>query len=387
MHYFSSTYSEARKKFCDIAQSHDWEVESHVNPICLGPEGEDLAMDTVWIGSKDAKNVKIITSGVHGTEGYAGSAIQLNLMELGSFDNLPDDTAVLLVHAINPYGFAYNSRTNENNVDLNRNHIDWSKDLPEEHPLTEKLCNILDMNKWEESFFMPNTLNWQPLSFLFMFAKNGTRTMQDALTRGQYRFKDSLVYGGEDPEWSNQQWRGILKKYLVNAKTVEHIDIHTGLGASGDVEVIFIDTPSSSSRSSRYARVKKIWGDKVTCPGTINSESSVGTGAMNNAIEEEVEKGVVVTTVTLEIGTLKPAEVFKGMAMDNWVRSKKLPATDPMYKKAKNLAKRAFFLENDDVWKEKVLEHGRQTVEQMGLAPSRVTKPTINLNNVKNKKR
>jgi hypothetical protein len=37
---------------------------------------------------------------------------------------------VVLVHALNPYGFAWLRRVNENNVDLNRNFRDFTEPLP-----------------------------------------------------------------------------------------------------------------------------------------------------------------------------------------------------------------------------------------------------------------
>lgn len=88
------------------------------------------------------------SSGVHGVEGYAGSAIQLNFLQsllekvmgdswvywviycwdLNTQDSvsevLSDDFAILVIHVVNPYGMSWWRRWNENNVDLNRNLID-----------------------------------------------------------------------------------------------------------------------------------------------------------------------------------------------------------------------------------------------------------------------
>ena len=38
--------------------------------------------------------------------------------------------ALVLVHAVNPHGFSHLHRTNEDNIDLNRNHIDFGAPLP-----------------------------------------------------------------------------------------------------------------------------------------------------------------------------------------------------------------------------------------------------------------
>src|SRR5690606_23379879 len=87
--------------------------------------------DIARIGPADAERVLLLVSGTHGVEGYCGSGCQLALLDLGVFDRLPEGTAVVLVHAINPYGFAWRQRLTEGHVDLNRNFVDFAKPLPE----------------------------------------------------------------------------------------------------------------------------------------------------------------------------------------------------------------------------------------------------------------
>ncbi len=41
------------------------------------------------------------------------------------------NTGALLIHALNPYGFAWTRRVTEDNVDLNRNFVDHDKGYPE----------------------------------------------------------------------------------------------------------------------------------------------------------------------------------------------------------------------------------------------------------------
>src|SRR5215510_13293421 len=87
-----------------------------------GPAGESLGIDIAWIGSRQPKNVLVHSSGLHGVEGFAGSAIHLQF--LNALPTLAPDTAILLVHILNPFGMAWLRRVNENNVDLNRNFIE-----------------------------------------------------------------------------------------------------------------------------------------------------------------------------------------------------------------------------------------------------------------------
>ena len=69
-----------------------------------------------------------ISSGIHGVEGFFGSAVQLAFLDsLPPNWQPPPGTKFILLHALNPFGFAWRRRFNEENVDLNRNFL-----LPEE---------------------------------------------------------------------------------------------------------------------------------------------------------------------------------------------------------------------------------------------------------------
>ncbi len=50
-----------------------------------------------------------MSSGLHGVEGYFGSAVQLAWLHgvRAGCIRIPSGTAVVLVHAVNPHGFAW----------------------------------------------------------------------------------------------------------------------------------------------------------------------------------------------------------------------------------------------------------------------------------------
>src|SRR5271165_6322076 len=129
--HFAATYPEARRKFLDAARTAGAAIESHVNPIATGAEGEALATDVARFGATGAESLLIVISGTHGNEGFCGSGCQIGLIAEGVVAARPQDVAVLLVHAINPYGFSHIRRVTEDNVDLNRNFQDFSRPLPE----------------------------------------------------------------------------------------------------------------------------------------------------------------------------------------------------------------------------------------------------------------
>jgi hypothetical protein len=101
--------------------------------VCSGPDGEELCIDIVIIRSaqddeepQQPISVLVHTSGVHGPEGYVGSAIQRDWLanfKIRAQQPLPKGHLAVLVHAVNPFGMAWWHRFNENNVDLNRNAV------------------------------------------------------------------------------------------------------------------------------------------------------------------------------------------------------------------------------------------------------------------------
>ena len=123
---FSPNYREARAQFLAMASTCGATVHSHTLQL-LGAQGEALAMDVAVHGPADASKVLMTTSAVHGVEGFCGSAIQTGLLQALT---LPPDVAVVHVHAVNPHGFSHARRVNEDNVDLNRNFIDFGQPLP-----------------------------------------------------------------------------------------------------------------------------------------------------------------------------------------------------------------------------------------------------------------
>jgi predicted deacylase len=120
VNYFSEDYPAARQRF--LAAGHALGADLHQLRLGLSaPDGSPLTIDIAWIGARSPDTVVIHSSGLHGIEGFAGSAIQLALMnQCGS---IPPNGAILFVHTLNPFGMAWLRRFNENNVDLNRNFL------------------------------------------------------------------------------------------------------------------------------------------------------------------------------------------------------------------------------------------------------------------------
>ena len=75
MKEFSNNYHDARQRFLEAARSVNADLSSHLISA-RGAQGEDLAIDIASIGSKNPKKTILLTCGLHGIEGFLGSAIQ-----------------------------------------------------------------------------------------------------------------------------------------------------------------------------------------------------------------------------------------------------------------------------------------------------------------------
>jgi len=144
---YSVGFAELRQRFRNAAQRAGAELTEYVHPL-HGPAGEVLATDIAFIGRRSAPKVMVLISGTHGVEGQFGSACQTAWLEENAPWRLPDDTAILAIHLINPWGTAWSRRVNEDNVDLNRNFIDWQAAAPKNEKYAD-LHAALVCQEWE----------------------------------------------------------------------------------------------------------------------------------------------------------------------------------------------------------------------------------------------
>src|SRR5438105_11933974 len=136
-------YGSARDRFRSAADGLGCERGAYA-VTARGPGGEELTIDIARRGPESANRVLVVSSGLHGIEGFFGSAVQTGWLEAGGADRLPTGTAVVLIHALNPYGFAHLRRADERNVDLNRNFLRPGEPYRGSPPLYARLDPILN---------------------------------------------------------------------------------------------------------------------------------------------------------------------------------------------------------------------------------------------------
>ena len=305
--FFAQTYDEARSKFLAAAQARGLGIERHVHPKALGPMSEPLTIDTALFSPPQAQSLVIVTSGVHGVEGFCGSGCQIGLLyDDALFARLTAaNVALLFVHAVNPHGFAHSRRVNEDNVDLNRNSVDFAE-AASANPAYLEVDPLLLPPDWP-----PSAAN--QLALQHYIATRGEKALQDAVTMGQYRVADGMFYGGAEPCWSTLQMREIVSRHGAGMSRLVWIDVHTGLGAYGHGEKLF-----ASPDPAELERAIRTWGADVrpiSAPGSVSSVVKGDLIGIAYALPSDIEK----TCITLEFGTLAPMAVLQALRADHWL--------------------------------------------------------------------
>jgi hypothetical protein len=348
--YFSSDYQEARRKFLEASNAIGAGTESFKNPN-LGSEGEPLYTDVALIGPKNAKAILVLVSGTHGVEGFAGSGIQTGLLQRGIASSLQPNMSIVMIHAINPYGFSHLRRFNEDNVDLNRNFADHTKPYPPNHGYNE----LADAISPKSISFWSNVKT--VFSVFWYRLKNGKNELKVAISGGQYTHPQGLFYGGQSETWSNKTIREIFSRYLSNAKRVVAVDFHTGLGPYGYAEVIL----NEPKESIAYKHAVELWGDRVKTTVSGKSVSPHLYGTLKLAFPR-ILPNAEVTAVSLEFGTLPAMKVFWALRAENWLHHHGGKG-HPDAKRIKDDLLRAFYPNTED-WKSQVWNQGKEVVEQ-----------------------
>ncbi len=344
---FPASYLLARKHFQHKVEKLTLPTQT-ASYSCPGttPDGEALTTDTVWIGDSDASKVVVLISATHGIEGFAGSAIEidfLNLLGSGQI-SLPQNTAVLLIHALTPWGYAWHRRCDEDGVDLNRNLLDFSRPLPEN----------IGYDLLRPTFFWADAQQRKKVCAEFA-QQHGREALEKAISAGQYNDPSGPFYGGKVPAHGRLVTEQLMREYNLQDRDLAVIDLHTGLGSYGYGEIICDHQPDSAG-----TRVAHAWyGDSVTLPLLGTSSSVPKTGLLDYAWHAIMSERSCY--ITLEFGTFSTDQLFEVLLRDHqiWAHETDLPT-----RLAQAKSMRHHFCPNDQAWQEMVLFRARQVISQ-----------------------
>jgi hypothetical protein len=349
--YFAQSYAEARRKFIDAATAAGQEPVAHPHPL-LGRDGEALAMDVARFGAADAPAVLVITSGCHGVEGFCGSGVQNALLADRGLHAAAGSAgvALLYMHALNPYGFSWLRRTTHENVDLNRNFHDFSEPLPP-NPRYGEIAALLLPAEWPPS--PPVHARLQEV-----VARWGVRGFQEVVSGGQHDHPEGLFFGGLNPTWSHQTVRHVMRDHGSRCARLGWIDLHTGLGPSGHGERIFA---CREDDAAALARARAWWGPEVTALHEGNSSATQLRGLMFHAVYDECPQAQY-TGIALEYGTVPVMDVLEALRAEQWLENHP-EAPEAQQREIKQRMLDTFYVD-DDAWRQRILEQGREAAFQ-----------------------
>jgi hypothetical protein len=239
----------------------------------------------------------------------------------------------------------------EENVDLNRNWIDFGAPIPE-NPGYDELAVAAVPDQWTEE-----TRRSTARVLMAYAGTHGAMALQQALSGGQYRHPTGVFYGGDGPSWARRTQEAIYREHLGQAGKIAIIDYHTGLGPWGYAEPIM----SQGAGTPEFARGQAWWGCNVTCP-TDGTSTSAETAGDNLTAAPQVLAHADVTGMALEYGAKSLAEVFLALRADAWLHAHGDPLS-PEGQAIKAQIREAFYGDADD-WKGMVAGQSLTAVRQ-----------------------
>jgi uncharacterized protein DUF2817 len=362
--HFAQSYVDARDKFIAAGRARRARILRQVHPSEYGAQGEELSIDIAQIGGEDAPAMLLLSSGTHGVEGFCGSGCQVALLHDEAFlaEVERSGVGVMMLHALNPYGFSHLQRTNEENADLNRNFVDFSAPLPDGGAYSEVHALLLPP-EWPPSADNEAMLKaWAD--------KHGAKAFQAAISGGQYAFPDGMFYGGSAPSWSNLTLRAVLRGQGAPRSRLGWIDFHTGLGPRGHAEKIY----AGHDDAADIARAKACWGREVTSFFDGSSTSARVSGVICNAAYDECPHTQLIA-MALEYGTYPLEHTLQALRAGHWLRNH--PEAPPEQQAEIRRALRDTFYIDADDWKTMVYEQARAACLQAIASLATVSAPTL----------
>lgn len=414
--FFRNNYIAARELFLQSAAAAGAE-------LLFLPVVDGLGTDVAVIrGSDLGRKFLVHLSGIHGVEGYAGSAIQsATLQYLGQqlkrnrdVQGIKDDAAIvnqdyptmIFVHAVNPYGFMNNRRVNENNVDINRNFLTEQQfiDVKKRDP---NYAGYIDFDglinpkvQISKSVNVNDAVNI--FRTLLALGRHGLLALKKALVSGNYHKQEGVGFGGFEMSQSVKNLVELVQGDSLGVPDAEQIvlvDVHTGLGPEG-VDTIFTNPPSALKHFETeydYGSAASDTGKKGTVTGGIHSglpsrrmkesdamsgyELTIGhttVGFCESFLAQKLSKNRV-TCMLQEIGTVSAVTVGRTMIAENYAYSHGSEAEKALYTER---YKQCFYV-NTQKWKRNVVRRGLKVVLQslalLGAQPDKLPEPFFQL--------
>jgi hypothetical protein len=343
-------YAAARARLLAACEGRGATLSSHPHPR-TGPDGEPLATDVARFGAPvgAADRVLLISSGVHGVEGHAGNGLQQLLVDSDRLETLPPGLAVVLIHAVNPYGMAWSRRVDHDNIDVNRNFVD-PDDLPT-NPLYDEVDPLLN----------PTGAAFDPADLSFLeglqefWVRVGDGQAMRTLNGGQYTHPTGVQFGGRHVSWSRRTLERIWTEHLAGARQAVALDVHAGLGPEGRLTVF-----QTADEDEAAAHLGAAWFPRHIYRAPRTDDDPVDHGLLGTGFDAWAAGRLETATFVLEFGTLDPIRGITAFRADNWLHHHGDP-TDATGRAIAQLMRDQFFVD-DEGWRTDVADQGATAI-------------------------
>lgn len=300
-------YTAQRARFLAAVARLHGALTSYPHPL-TGPQGEALFTDVAVIGDPHAERIMLVISGTHGVEGYYGSDSQIAWLDTMDDRPLPAGTALVMLHLLNPWGAAHLRRVNEDNIDINRNFIDFRQPVPAT-PAYAQWHALYHGDRAEADRLLTAALQ-----------NNGWPAIKRVVEAGQYQYADGIFFGGRQPGWSHQTLQRIIAAHLSHATTVLSFDLHTGAGAWGHPMLLAIaEKPVPAHQWGK--RLYDQWLTLLFTGAGRDSDTGVtatATGYVSQFLLESLPQTQMLPLV-IECGTYAGEEMHRRVREDHWL--------------------------------------------------------------------
>jgi hypothetical protein len=343
--HYPPSYAEARERFLETADEMGCHTESWALPQRC-PTGGDLAIDVARWGAADNKHWLLITTGLHGTEAPFGSAVQFAFLDWLRAQRDSHEVSVLFLHALNPYGFAWRRRNNEDNIDLNRNFLLPGEEYKGAHPLYQYVYRQFEPER------IPSPYESFVIKSWWLIMRHSLAALQTSLPIGQYDFPRGLFFGGQGPSNLQTLLRRHLRANMPDAEEVVHLDFHTGLGKWTTLKLI-IDVDMEHHDADWFTR----WVPRSLVESAAESKTAyLARGSLGPWMHKVIFPDCDYRYATAEFGTYGPVRVLKALFDELRIHYNCAP-DHPQYERAKRLVAETF-VPASPYWRETCLTRG-----------------------------
>lgn len=349
--FFLYDFKQCQQAFLAAYDAYSGEKRHQFYPLELEsesiPSSSNLGTDTIWLGPLKAKQVLVFISGTHGVEGFCGSAIQQFFLSQLTEDLIPQETAVLMIHSLNPWGMHWARRCDASGIDLNRNFVDYDK-VEALDPDYDSILSTLMSSKDRYQEMQNQSEKW------------GQQTFDRIFSGGQYVHKWAPFFGGKFPAHGRKVIEKLIALYDLPSRNTMVIDLHTGLGPWAFGELI--SDHLADSHGNKQA--KDIFGAAIANAHEGASFSVPKAGLLDYCFHQFMQdKGFF---LTLEFGSYGSAALFEVLLSDHvyWREHEPSSANEAEYQFYRERMIE-HFCPNNLLWQQAVLFKAWQIFERL----------------------